>query len=120
MEGIELRSCAFHDADESSAVPYVKLDVGFSCGAVVPYVITTTGEHYEFNFYSGIGFPGEAGAGLLELSEEDRRRLVGDDPSAGCDQLLKKIREALCEEIQQAEDRIANLWFERRIPVGEC
>ena len=120
MEGIELRSCAFYDVDESNAVPYVKLDVGFSCGAVVPYIITTTGEHYEFNFYSGIGFPEEAGAGLSELSEDDRQRLVGDDPLAGYDQLLNQIREALCKEIQQAEDRIANLWFELRIPAGEC
>lgn len=119
MERIEVRSCDFYDVDDSSAVPYVKIDVGLGCGAIVPYVITTTGEYYDFNFYSGIGFPGEIGAGLSRLSEEDRRRLVGDDPSAGYDQLLKKIREALSEEIQQAEDRIANLWFDSRISADE-
>lgn len=119
MERIEVRSCDFYDVDESNAVPYVKIDVRLGCGAIVPYVITTTGEYYDFNLYSGIGFPEEIGAGFSMLSDEDRQRLAGDDPSAGYDQLLKKIREALCDEIQQAEDRIAHLWFDSRISADE-
>ena len=119
MDRVEMLSCNFHDVDASNTVPYVMINIGLDRGAVVPYVVTTTGEYYDFNLYSGIGFPGEVGAGLSALSEEERQYLLGDDQQDGRDRLLQRVRKALSKEIQQAEDRIAHLWFDSRTTADE-
>ncbi|MNN87804.1 hypothetical protein D3C81_2054070 [compost metagenome] len=57
--------------------------------------------------------------GLADLGVEERQRLLGDDQSAGYERLLMRVREALGDEIQKAEDKIAQLWFDSRIPADE-